>query len=438
MRRFTFLPWDTYSWRHAFAMSGNPGRAIFVLMLAEFLQLPDTPGGLGAHQSSATTWLIRAPLTFLAALLVLVQPTFAKLTMRDLRLWYLLYAGFFALSMAWSTSVSGTAGKALEIIIAILIILQASKGNDALRRLEGVYRLTLLLGSTLGFITVLGFFTGSPYFRNDRVGIFTSHTAYSPFYSGNGLGVLAIALLLVVFAEWQLGGMSLPKVAPQAAYAMGIFVFASSRTSLVILVIGMSFVFLRRSKALLVGFTLALGGIAFFFGSAIFNRLREHQSQGSFDSLSGRTVMWTAAIKDWQKHPLLGYGGGVGGKYVLAHIGNSAVEVMSNLHNGFMECLTGVGIVGFILSVSIFILCTIRVLRMWKRYPQFAGLYIWIVCIWIDSMMGMGALAWMDYRVVIYLVLIAQTDILRKRDPRIALSMQHATMEDVETGMIYV
>jgi O-antigen ligase len=142
--------------------------------------------------------------------------------------------------------------------------------------------------------------------------------------------------------------------------------------------------------------------------------------------------------QDWQKHPLLGYGGGVGGKYVLAHIGNSAVEVMSNLHNGFLECLTGLGIFGFILSVSVFILCTIRVLRMWKRYPQFAGLYIWIVCIWIDSMMGMGALAWMDYRVVIYLVLIAQTDILRKQERRTDLYMQQTPMEDVETGMIYV
>jgi O-antigen ligase len=147
--------------------------------------------------------------------------------------------------------------------------------------------------------------------------------------------------------------------------------------------------------------------------------------------------MWAAAIKDWKKQPWLGYGGGVGGKYVLAHIGNSALEVLSNLHNGFLECLTGLGIFGFLLSVSIFLICTFRVLRMWKRYPAFAGLYIWIVSIWIDSMMGMGALAWMDYRVVIYLILIAQTDILRKQDPRFNPFMQQESMEDVEKGIIY-
>ena len=195
MRRLTFLPWDVYSWRQAFAWSGNSGRAIFVLMLAEFLQLPDAPGATGSHQSSTTIWLIRAPLTFLAALLLLVKPSFARLTRRDLRLWYLFYAAFFTLSMAWSTSVLATAGKAFEIVIAILIIIQASKGGDALRRLEGMYRLTLLLGASLGLVTVLGFFTGSSYFRSDKVGIFMSHTAYSPFYSGNGLGVLSIALL---------------------------------------------------------------------------------------------------------------------------------------------------------------------------------------------------------------------------------------------------
>jgi O-antigen ligase len=406
-------------------------------MLAEFLQLPDAPGATGSHQSSTTIWLIRAPLTFLAALLLLVKPSFARLTRRDLRLWYLFYAAFFTLSMAWSTSVLATAGKAFEIVIAILIIIQASKGGDALRRLEGMYRLTLLLGASLGLVTVLGFFTGSSYFRSDKVGIFMSHTAYSPFYSGNGLGVLSIALLLVVFAEWQIGGLSITRAFPQVLFSIGIFMFSSSRTSLAILLLGVCFVFLRRSKWLLVGFTITVGGLLYAFRSAILNRLSEHEAQSNLDNLSGRTVMWAAAIKDWKKQPWLGYGGGVGGKYVLAHIGNSALEVLSNLHNGFLECLTGLGIFGFLLSVSIFLICTFRVLRMWKRYPAFAGLYIWIVSIWIDSMMGMGALAWMDYRVVIYLILIAQTDILRKQDPRFNPFMQQESMEDVEKGIIY-
>jgi hypothetical protein len=438
MRSFTFLPWDIYSWKQSFAWSGNAGRAMFVLMLAEFVQLPDAPGAFVGHQSATSIWLIRAPLTFLAALLVLVQPSFPRLGMRDLRLWYLIYAGYFALSMAWSTSVAATAGKALELMIAILIILQASKGKDALRRLEGVYRLTLLLSSSLALITVVGFLVGSPYFREKKVGIFSQYTAFSPFYSGNGLGILSIALLLVVFAEWQIGGLSIVKVLPQALFSVGVFAVSSSRTSLAVLLLGLVFVLFRRSKAMLVGFALFLAGIAYLFGGAIVNRLRENQTQGNLDNLTGRTVMWVAAFKDWQKHPWLGYGGGVGGKYVLAHIGNPALEVLSNLHNGFFECLTGLGIFGFILAVSIFIICTFRVLRMWKLYPAYAGLYIWIIGIWIDSMMGMGALAWMDYRVVIYLLLIAQTDVLRRQGLFMQQQVQHRLMEDTESGMVYV
>jgi len=62
---------------------------------------------------------------------------------------------------------------------------------------------------------------------------------------------------------------------------------------------------------------------------------------------------------------------------------------------------------------------------MWKRYPAYAGLYIWILASGFDSMMGMGALAWMDYRVVIYLLLIAQTDVLRRQGWFIQQQVQH-------------
>jgi len=101
MRRLTFLPWDIYSWKQAFAMSGISGLAIFALMLAGFLQLPDAPGATsgGAHESAVTIWLFRGPLTFLAGLLILSKPRFAKLGLRDLRLWYLVYAALFSVYM---------------------------------------------------------------------------------------------------------------------------------------------------------------------------------------------------------------------------------------------------------------------------------------------------------------------------------------------------
>jgi O-antigen ligase len=417
MRRFTFLPWDIYSWKTALAWSGTSGLAMLALLLAEFVQVQD-PNAATMHSSTVTIWLIRAPLTFVAAMLLLSQPVFPKLAIRDLRLWFLMYAVYYAFSTLWSTSPLITAGKAFELIVAILIILQASRDKYALRRLEGIYRLTLLLTSFLALITLLGYFAGIEVFVNRRLGIFTQTTAESPFYSGNGLGYLSVSFVLLVFAEFTLGGLKISKALPQLSYALFIFLFSGSRTAFAILALGVVIVLLRRSKAALIAFLLCACSAGYFFGPRLIKRLNGSQSAGSLDTLSGRTVMWAAAWRQWQKHPLLGYGGGAGGKFVLSHMGaSSGAAKMSHLHNGFLECLTGLGIFGFLLACSILVVATFRVVGQWKKYPSFAGLYIWIVTIWITCIMSSGVLSYMGVMVVFYLVILAHGDILRRGDP---------------------
>ena len=417
MRRFTFLPWDIYSWKTAFAWSGTSGLAMLALLLGEFLQLQDT-NAPGMHASEATIWLIRAPLTFTAAMLLLSQPNFPKLTFRDLRLWFLVYAGYFALSLAWSTAPLQTAGKAFELLVGTLIVLQASRGEYALRRLEGLYRMSLLLFSLLALITVLGYFARIESFTAHRAGIFTQTTAESSFYSSNGLGYMAIALGLVAFAEYLLAGAATSKALPQLGFALFIFLFSGSRTAFAILALGVVVVLMRRSKALLIAFLLCVCPAGVYFGPNLIKRLNHGQSQAGLETLSGRTVMWAAAWRQWQKHPLLGYGGGAGGKFVLSHMGaSSGAAKMSHLHNGFLECLTGLGIFGFLLACTILVVATFRVVRQWKKYPSFAGLYIWILTIWITCIMSSGVLSYMGVMVVFYLVILAHVDIVRRGDP---------------------
>ena len=416
MRRFTFLPWDIYSWKTAFAWSGTSGLAMLALLLAEFLQLQDT-NAPGMHASNATIWLIRAPLTFAAALLLLSRPYFPKLTLRDLRLWFLVYAGYFALSLAWSTAHLQTAGKAFELMIGTLIILQASRDQHALRRLEGLYRMTLLLFSLMALITVLGYFARIESFTAQRAGIFTQTTAESSFYSSNGLGYMAIAFILVAFAEFVLGGAKLSKALPQLSYALFIFLFAGSRTAFAILALGVVAVLLRRHKAALIAFLLCAAPAGVYLAPRLIKRLNRGQSQAGLDTLSGRTVMWTAAFRDWEKHPLLGYGGGVGGKHALSSVWGGSLSNMSHLHDGFLECLTGLGIFGFLLACAILVVATWRVARLWKKYPSFAGIYIWIISIWITNIMSNGVMSGMNDVVVIYLILLAHVDIVRRGVP---------------------
>jgi len=416
MRRFTFLPWDIYSWKTAFAWSGTSGLAMLALLLAGILQWQD-PNVSQMHSNSATIWLIRAPLTFVAAMLALSQPSFPRLTFRDLRLWFLVYAGYFILSLAWSTAPLQTAGKAFELIVGTLIVLQASRDKYALRRLEGIYRLTLLLTSFLALITLLGYFAGIEVFVNRRVGIFTQTTAESPFYSVNGLGYLSVSFVLVAFAEYILGGVTILRALPQLTYALFVFSFASSKTSFAILALGIAAVLLRRHKMALIAFLPCIATAGYLLGPRILTRVRENESQANLETMTGRTVMWAAAIRDWEKHPLLGYGGGVGGKHALSSMWGGTLSKMSHLHDGFLECLTGLGIFGFLLACAILVFTTLRVARQWKKYPSLAGLYIWIISIWITNIMSIGIMSSMNFLVVIYLVLIAHVDILRRGIP---------------------
>jgi hypothetical protein len=75
------------------------------------------------------------------------------------------------------------------------------------------------------------------------------------------------------------------------------------------------------------------------------------------------------------------------------------------------------GIFGFLLACAILVFTTLRVARQWKKYPSLAGLYIWIISIWITNIMSIGIMSSMNFLVVIYLVLIAHVDILRRGIP---------------------
>src|ERR1039458_1785632 len=121
---------------------------------------------------------------------------------------------------------------------------------------------------------------------------------------------MAIAFILVAFAEFVLGGAKLSKALPQLSYALFIFLFAGSRTAFAILALGVVAVLLRRHKAALIAFLLCAAPAGVYLAPRLIKRLNRGQSQAGLDTLSGRTVMWTAAFRDWEKHPLLGYGGG--------------------------------------------------------------------------------------------------------------------------------
>ena len=415
--RFTIFPWNLKSWRSAFRVTGLPGIALFCLLLGSMLQVEAArgAGGGAGHSSAKAILLIRTPAIVIAFLLLLFRPRIATMRSTDLRFAYGMFAGLYFMSTIWSSMPVETLGKSAELLMAGLVFFEASKSEDALQRVEGLRQIVVLTMGMLGLLTVLGFLARLPGFVQHRPGLISSTTAQAPFLSGNGLGYVSSALILVVLAEWQVRRLPGKAAAGQLMFALALFSVSASRTSFGILLLSVLVVVFKRSKvigALTVTGVLVAGII---FSTEIVTRLQGHQNSSGFVTLSGRTVVWTAAVRQFEKYPVLGIGGGVGGKMVISHIGNFYLEEMSSLHNGFLEVLTGLGLVGFLIATYMLLMATWRAWIAWDKHPEFAGTYVLIIHVWMTTTMSTGLLGWMGYEVAIFLCIITNVDLVRER-----------------------
>ena len=411
--RFTIYPWDLKSWRSAFRVTGLPGIALFCLLVGAMFQVADTTGGGGAgHSTAAAILLIRTPAIILAFLLLLFRPRIAAVRIFDLRFAYGLFALMYLASAIWSEQKVQTIGKSAELLLAGMVFFEATRDSHPVERVEGLRRITLLMMSSVGTLAVLGYVAHVPGFVQNRPGLISSTTAQAPFLSGNGLGYVASALLLVVLAEWQAKRLTGKAAFWQLFFGLLLFSVSASRTSFGILLLTVLLVVFKRSKILA---TLATAGIllaGFLFWTGILSRLQGHQNASDFVTLSGRTVVWTAAVRQFEQHPLLGVGGGIGGKVVIAHIGNMYLEEMSSLHNGFLELLTGLGLVGFLLGTYMLVATTLRAWNAWDTHPEYAGTYVLIIHVWLTTTMSTGILGWMGYEEALFLCILSNIDLL--------------------------
>jgi O-antigen ligase len=412
---FTIFPWDTRSWRSAFRVTGVHGVALFFLLLGAMLQVGDTSGVGAGHSSAKAILLIRTPAIIIAFLLLLARPRVASVRSTDLRFAYAAFAGIYLLSALWSQTRIQTIGKGAEMLLAGMVFFEASNLDRPLVRIEGLRRIILLTMSTLGTLAVIGFLLRIPSFVQARPGLISSTTAQAPFLSGNGLGYVASALLLVVLAEWQAKSLRGKAALGQMFFGLALFSVSASRTSFGILLLSVLLVVFKRSKILgaLAATAVMLAG--WLFWSGILSRLQGHQTSTDFVTLSGRTVVWNAAVRLFEAHPLLGVGGGIGGKVVIAHIGNTYLEEMSSLHNGFLEVLTGLGLIGFLIGTYMLVLTTWRAWQAWNTNPEYAGTYVLIIHVWMTTTMSTGILGWMGYEVALFLCILTNVDLVMER-----------------------
>ena len=261
---------------------------------------------------------------------------------------YVLVAG---ISAVYSVAPIVTAAKALELLTGFLIVVGVTTLDSPVLPLKRSIVLLIALEGVLMAASVIGFFAMASIFStfDSRAGFITERTLSGVFMSPNALSV--VGAVVAVFALARL--LKKPRAPHRAVLFAGVLfgvtavVLASGRQGLIILVVSTAAVLLILKPFQAVFWVLpAIIALGVLYANELATAFTRGQGSQLLRSLSGRTVWWESALSAWLEHPWLGFGFAVGGRFVaLERIGASDV---SSLHSGYLEVLTGVGVLGFI------------------------------------------------------------------------------------------
>ncbi len=329
------------------------------------------------------------------------------------------YGAVALLSITYSVAPLVTAGKVLELGITLglaWVLLARADAADALKR---TVALLLYLEGALIVVGVIGFFVVPGVFSADlsRRGFFFRGTMVSPFSGPNAFSSVGATLAAFGFASY-LSTTPRRRARPWLWLVMlgtSATVLASGRQGVAIWVVSFAallFVY-RRLIFMLVIAPLGGGLIALYFRQ-ILEVLSRDQVQGSLDTLTGRTTFWAAGVRAWLAEPITGYGFGAGGRFVaLKSIG---ADQFTHLHNGFLEALVGVGLLGFIPFIyAVFRLVRWAARSLLRRVD--AAYAILPIPLILQNLVGLGFGAWLNVNLMLFVLLVALVDAVGIRPP---------------------
>ncbi len=345
------------------------------------------------------------------------------------KLWGIFALGaYFAvsgLSVLWSVFVLNTAGKVLEIGVAFglgYVIATRRDNVDAARRsvqfvlyLEGF----LIAVAISGFILVPGVFAVTL----SRPGFFFNETMVAPFGGPNGFSAVGAMLAAFALAHIFTAKRGEPKIHWLALMVMGSIstVLSSGRQGVIIWLVSMSLLFVMYRRTLFL-FLIAPAVSLFTLVNweTLWGIVSRSQVTGSLITLTGRTNLWTAGIEAWQKQPLTGYGFGVGGRFVALR--SVDLDFVTHLHNGFIEALVGVGLLGFIP----FMFAVLRTLT-WSfrhlRHKIDVPFTILIIPLTLQNFVGLGFGAWFNTNLMMFALIVALADSMGLRPKKQSASL---------------
>lgn len=364
--------------------------------------------------------ILRGGLTTVA--LVLIYPDLLRIASRAHRLRWgvassalIVYVGVGALSSAYSAAPIVTVGKVYELGVALAVIVAIAQSTDAEREVRRVIRLVVVLEAALLAVGIVGYVAMPQLFAEvqNRPGFLLPATMVSPYGHSNGLsasGALVAAYALAAYfrrGEDDPGGRWL---ALAGVGTVGV-VLTSGRQGLIILVLSLAVLLWAHRRILLAALLPAAGVGLMFVADSLWAIVARGQTTEQLATLTTRTVWWGSAIDAFATQPVTGYGFGVGGRFVALQ---GAGFDVGSVHNGYLEALVGVGMLGFIpLTIAIWQVAkwAYRNIVIYKNtLPA-----IVVVPLLIHTFVSLGFGAWLQPDFVVFAAVAALADLERRR-----------------------
>ncbi len=330
------------------------------------------------------------------------------------------YGTAAVVSIAYSAAPFSTAGKAYELVVALIIAWTMFLHPDRKQVVRDAVEWLVLLGALEVGIAVVGFFVVPELFSEvqSRTPFIGSATMVSPYSHSNGLSAEGALVSAYALASWLGAGtpfgtatsVRLSTFFWKIVFVIGTAatVLASARQGLIIWLVSIAVVLWVFRRAL---FVLAVPAAALFaiqYWDVIWDVVSRNQQQVTLATWSGRLIYWDVAIEAWSEHPWTGYGFGAGGRFVaLSQIGKSNI---SSIHSGYFEALIGVGLLGLVpLFYAIW-----RVARWSVRHLRFktdVSAAVLVAPLLLHASVSLGFAGWVTASVLIFLLLAALSDI---------------------------
>ncbi len=346
----------------------------------------------------------------------------------------ILYTGAAGISVFYSPAFLQTAGKVFELAGLVLLVWRLMSRRDAADALTRTLYVLLLIELSLLTVSVLGFFLIPSLFAVmlERPGFFFRATLEGPLGSANDTSATGGMLVAVATAAWLSRAADRRSFIWPAMAVIGVasVALASGRQGVAIMVgaVGIAVLAANRQAFFLVLIpTFAVAVL--FAGETILRILLRDQVAGSVATLTGRTVFWQAAIEAFTRQPLTGYGFGSSRFSVLAAIG---ADRFTHLHNGYLESLIGVGLIGFI-PFMIAIGVAVRWCYGSLKAQRSTALAVILPALLAQNFIGQGFGGWLNGNLMIFALLVGLADIHRTAPGRGYLAMRQGA--ERESGL---